>query len=268
MITAHGWTLWTKSKSGVVLPNVSGRNGIDKDEDFEEWYCDTWESLETLKPVRIVLVGLGASESAQRMTAWLATKGVEIDLPTFLGYRYANKMLVARRLEDRDQAHQLESARAGGTKRREAVRAERREALQRKADEFEMRGLWQDAVGVLERNSNSRYRKESAITFYKQRKRTLSTGRKTGALYKIEIADVGIIRIIFFPVAVDLCLDIFQELQEIIPFAWEPPPNATATERVHDQWFCRLNDNQWKEHRDSIAELVRRLDERWHDTTE
>ena len=96
----------------------------------------------------------------------------------------------------------------------------------------------------------------------------MSTGAKTRASHKIEIAAAGIIRIIFLPSAVDLCMDEFEELKLEIPFNRETPPNASTTKMVDEQWFCRLDHDQWHKHNSSIEKLVRLVDERWRKATE
>ena len=49
----------------------SGKHGIDKIDDFPAWYSqqefEGSESLESLKPLRMVLVGLGADDRTERM---------------------------------------------------------------------------------------------------------------------------------------------------------------------------------------------------------
>ncbi len=249
---------------GLIAEN-SGRRGIDAIANFEEWYDsnDNWDSLESLKPVRIFLVGLGADEPARRMADWLARKGVEIDLLTFLGYRHGDRMLLARQLERGDETQPPPRPPSQNTKKKE-----RQENLNRKLDEYGMRDLWQDAVAIVGYNANPSYRKNLGITFYNPKKRTLPTGVRTDGTHKIEIVGQGVIRIVFFPAAVDLCFDKFQELEETLSFESERPPNATTTERVSEQWFCRLDESGWREHKDRIAELVRLVDERWREAAE
>ena len=248
-----------------LIAENSGRRGIPEIGNFEEWYDsnDNWDSLESLRPVRIVLVGLGADEPARRMADWLARKGVEIDLLTFLGYRHGDRMLLARQLEGDN-----ETRKPPRTPSQNTTRKERQENLNRKLDEYGMGDLWQDAVAIVRYNSNPSYRKNSGITFYNPKKRTLPTGVTTDGTHKIEIAAQGIIRIIFFPAAIDLCFDKFQELEEVLSFERERPPNATTTERVSEQWFCRLDENGWRGHRERIADLVRLIDERWRAAAE
>ena len=52
-----------------LLSRESGRHGIERIEDFEEWYGQQFGEQEstTLRPLRIFRVGLGADERAERM---------------------------------------------------------------------------------------------------------------------------------------------------------------------------------------------------------
>ena len=268
---AVDYASWLDSQDDVELHSLicknSGRRGIPEIGNFEEWYDsnENWASLESLRPVRIVLVGLGADEPARRMADWLAAKGVDIDLLTFLGYRHGDRMLLARQLESGDEARK-QGRRARNASRRTAEG--RRGDIESKVDEYEMRDWWPDAVALLERNSRLSYTANLEITFYSRRSRTLSTGVQAWGTYKIEIVERGVIRIIFLPAAVDLCLDEFEELREVIPFNLERNPHPPPTERVSEQWFCRLDEAGWKKHKDSIAGLVRMVDERWRRAAE
>ena len=252
---------------GKLIAEHSGQREIDKVEDFESWYGQRWESMDSLKPIRIVLVGLGADEPAKRMADWLARKGVEIDLLTFLGYRHGDRMLLARQLESGDDAQKHERQEQSAS-RRAARRASRRDAIDRKVEEYGMQDWWSDAIAMLDRNSRPSYMANLGITFYQNKKRALSTGVIAHGSHKIEIVEPGVARIVFLPAAVDLCLDEFERLKQAIPFALEQPPNAPPTERVSEQWFCRLDEAGWQEHKDSIGRLVRLVDERWRAVAE
>ncbi|MCY4454040.1 MAG: endonuclease NucS [Immundisolibacterales bacterium] len=247
----------------------SGQHGIDDIENFEAWYDDhdNWDSLESLRPVRIVLVGLGADASARRMADWLAAKGADIDLLTFLGFRYGDRMLLARQLESGDEARKQEKQEQNAS-RRALNRAIRGDAIDVKIHEYGMRDWWLDAISVLEWNSKPSYRAKLGITFYKHRKRTLSTGARAAGSHKIEIVERGVARVIFFPAAVELCLNEFERLRQEVPFDLEAPGNAPVTEQVSEQWCCRLDESRWQEHRERIAELVRMVDERWRQVAE
>ncbi len=266
---AVDYVSWLESLEDADLHRLiaenSGQRGIVEIGNFEEWYDDRWQSLEVLRPIRIVLVGLGADEPARRMADWLAAKGVDIDLLTFLGFRHGGRMLLARQLESGDEARK-QGRRARNASWRTAEG--RRGDIESKVDEYEMRDWWPDAVALLERNFRLSYTANLGITFYSRRSRTLSTDVQAWGTYKIEIVERGVIRIIFLPAAVDLCLDEFEELREVIPFNLERNPHPPPTERVSDQWFCRLDEAGWRKHRESIAELVGLVDERWREAAE
>jgi len=254
---------------GKLVAENSGQRGIDKIENFEEWFDskDNWNSMESLRPVRIVLVGLGADEPAKRMAGWLAVKGVAIDLLTFLGYRSGNRMFLARQLESGDGAPE-------GKKRdqdvsRNAMKQEQwREALNKEIDRHRMRDWWDSVLLVLARNFKQDPKAGLAITFHTGKKLTLAGGIVANATHKIRIAGPGKVEILFFPAAVDLCLQEFEKLKRAIPFECEPPSNAPPTELVTEQWGCRLDEGGWTEHKERIAELVRLVDERWREAAE
>ena len=80
----------------------SGEGGIDRIEDFEEWYGENTDgqSLDSLRPLRLFLIGLGADDRTERMVRFLATNtGMDISLLTFHGFAYDGKTLLARQVE-------------------------------------------------------------------------------------------------------------------------------------------------------------------------
>ena len=162
-----------------LIGDNSGRGGIPEIGNFEEWYDsnDNWDSLESLRPVRIVLVGLGADEPARRMAEWLAGKGVEIDLLTFMGYRHGDRMLLARQLESGDDAPKPSHRPSERT-----TREERRKAIKLEVDEYKMRALWDDAETTSKVENNSPVLQEEIghYMFCHNKKRTLSTGVQNG----------------------------------------------------------------------------------------
>ena len=69
----------------------SGNNGIQKFEDFEQWYADTFggDDLSRLLPPRMVLVGLGIDPVAERMAQFISRGPVDLSVVTFQGFMYA-----------------------------------------------------------------------------------------------------------------------------------------------------------------------------------
>ena len=108
----------------------SGVDGIERIEDFEEWYGEHTEgqSLDSLRPLRLFLIGLGADDRTERMVRFLAENtGMDISLLTFHGFAYDGKTLLARQVE-------VEAAVDPGPRRARQYRSaeEKRELLKKK----------------------------------------------------------------------------------------------------------------------------------------
>ena len=81
------------------IAEQSGRLGVQKIDDFEEWYSRNYPEDSSLTPVRMVLIGLGVDKTTERMVNYLARSGVDISLLTFHGFKQDDKMLLARKVE-------------------------------------------------------------------------------------------------------------------------------------------------------------------------
>ena len=90
------------SEIGTLLAERSGKDGIERIGDFEEWYGS--QRGESLRPIRMVLVGLGLDASAHRMVSCLADRAADIRLVTFHGYAHDQEMLLARQVRAADDA--------------------------------------------------------------------------------------------------------------------------------------------------------------------
>ena len=79
------------------ISDKSGAHGID---DFEKWYTEnSWvEDLESLRPLRMFLVGLGVDDTTERMVNFLSNRNVDISLLTFYGFTYEGKTLLVRQV--------------------------------------------------------------------------------------------------------------------------------------------------------------------------
>ena len=81
------------------ISEQSGNLGIQKIDDFEEWYRENFADDATLTPLRMVLVGLGVDGPTERMVNYLVRSGVDISLLTFHCFEQDGKTLFARQLE-------------------------------------------------------------------------------------------------------------------------------------------------------------------------
>ena len=235
------------SELATLIAEQSGKHGITRIADFDEWYAS--QAGDALRPVRMVLVGLGMDVSAHRMVAYLAERGIDIRLLTFHGYMYGDSMLLAR---------QVRTAEDPFTPPRSGPSAG---DLNRKANEFGVAEVWQDAKASLDCSIRTYFTK-SGIT-YLQRTITLPDEIPVRASHSVAIDEPDTIRITFYPAAVDICQEQFEELKNSIPFEAEKPPNAPATRHAPNQWYCRLDEGSWHEGKARLIEFVRHVEDAW-----
>ena len=83
------------------IAEQSGRLEIKKIESFQEWYEERFPDNEPsdLLPPRLVLVGLGVDEDAERMARFLQAGKIDISVLTFYGFQHDGKTLLARQVE-------------------------------------------------------------------------------------------------------------------------------------------------------------------------
>ena len=86
---------------GALIEKHSGRHGVDRIEDFADWYRQEHpgESEFPLDRPRMVLVGLGVDDRARRVVNFLAESQVDIQLMTFYAFREDGKLFLARQIE-------------------------------------------------------------------------------------------------------------------------------------------------------------------------
>ena len=239
------------SELATLIAERSGADGINEISDFEEWYGS--QGGDSIKPVRMVLVGLGVDTSARRMVDYLADRRIEIELLTFHGYVSGDGMLLARQVRTAGDPH---------TSSTRGVRnVNRKVDLDRTAREQGVADVWQDAKESLDCSLRASYTK-SGVT-YKQRKITLSDDVRVGSSHSVTIDEAGKIRITLYPAAIELCHKRFEKLKEAISFEAEKPPNVPATGRAPHQWYCRLDEGSWHKGKALLIDFVRAVEDAW-----
>ena len=241
----------TETELATYIANHSGKNGVDKIDDFETWYGERQgKQLISLRPIKIELVGLGADDRAHRMVEFLVARGVDISLLAFHGYQCGDRMILVRQVERSVEGRDVP------TKQKE-----RRRTLAERARDLNIASLWQDAVKALGIASNG-YATRSGITFELPRI-TLPDEVNVYGSHSVVIDQSGKLRVTFYPAAVDVCWEQFQDKKETIPFKFEEPPNAPPTKRVSEQWYCLLDEKKWELHKEAIITLANDVHDAW-----
>ena len=230
----------------------SGVGGIDHIEDFEEWYGENTEgqSLDSLRPLRLFLIGLGADDRTERMVRFLAENtGMEISLLTFHGFTYDGKTFLAKQVE-------VEAATDPGPRRSYVSRAEKRERLAKRVEDSGMSETFGAAKDLFKENwprsSTSSGAYGLSIT-----------------LQRLSYARIGVwkggVTIVFFPRAKALCLDEFrQPVKEIRHDTW--PKNREPVEDPDTEVQFKFTAEEWEEHKERLSALTTAVYEAWENS--
>ena len=174
----------------------------------------------------MVLVGLALDASAHRMVSYLADRAIDIRLVTFHGY--------VQRPGDAVGQAGTGCGRYPYVGRRSAKRVRPETEGHRARSRGDLAGCTRIA-GL--QCSDVTTRKSASPTCSGRPPcpmACVSAGRTS-----VTIGEPGEIRITFYPAAVDLCHEEFEQLKCAIRFEAEKPTNAPATRRAASRWYCR-----------------------------
>ena len=227
-----------------LLSRESGRHGIERIEDFEEWYGQQFGEQEstTLRPLRIFLVGLGADERAERMVGFLANNsGMDISLITFHSFEYGGTTLLARHVHVEGVA----DAETHPVSRYVGV-AERRVRLDSRVEE----------KGVTELFSSVRDMFGQIWPTSRMRPTTRGLGIKLRRKSYARI-DVwkGKVNIVFYRRAKAACRDEFSQALATIPHeTW--PPKLEPLGDADPEIIFPLTAEDWEIHKETLTRLA------------
>ena len=247
---------------GALADHISERSGahdIEEIEDFQEWYVNRgFDDLDSLKPLRMFMVGLGADDRTERMVRFLAVNSsMDISLLTFHGFDYDGKTILAKHVEVEGPA-ESDRRPTGGY----VSTSEKRERLERRIEES---GVSEQFAAV--RSMFREHWPESSTSpqiygLSIQLRRQAGLGRRASYAY-IEVWKGGL-DIVFHSRTKKLCLDEFRpRLQEIRNDTW--PQNRDPLEDPSTSIQFKLNPQEWEEHRESLTTLVQSVYAAWQD---
>ena len=229
----------------------SGVGGIERIEDFEEWYGENTEgqSLDSLRPLRLFLIGLGADDRTERMVKFLAVNtGMDISLLTFHGFAYDGKTFLARQVE-------VEGAAESGPRRprRYLSTEEKRDLLKRKIENSGMSETFSAVDGMFEANWPGFSKYPTGLG--------LSIRFKNRSFARIDPWKGGV-TIVFFGRAKALCLDEFrQPVKEIRYETW--PRNREPLEDPRTEIHFLFTAEEWRQHKERLSALTTAVYEAW-----
>ena len=237
------------------IEQQSGNLGIEKIENFVNWYSKLRESydlpeggLESLIPPRMVLVGLGVDDTTERMVQFMASGGMDISLLTFHGFLTSDgKTLLARNVE-------VDSANV-------PVNPTRRSSSRNQIAQFEDRAA---EIGMLEILNGVRemFRKHFDYKAHYASRHRMRFNRDKHSYFFIEIdEDQKCLNVGFHPRAVDLAIDEFNQLEKgNIPSERSRASVATPTDRVnYEVRFPIYSLAEWNAHKGQLIDLTKSI---------
>ena len=249
-----------ESDLAALITENSGHSGIKKIEDFVELYRERFSgSLDSLRPLRMYLVGLGTDDVTRRMVDYLADHGIDISLLTFYGFEFTGNTLLAKQVQV--------------AAKEEVVPGRSREDMWRSLDVLAKdvgladlmtaaREMFSESWNEIVQGKYSEPHPEprkTGMTYYLS-KPTEVGGYTDNAFSSIEVDKAQkSIKVRFYPWAIDICKESFDQLDaKRMPFETRTPPNAQTTDRVKEEiLFSFSSVSEWEERRAKLAELAR-----------
>ena len=230
-----------------LISEKSGNLGIDKIHDFEDWYGQhgAGDGLESLRPIRTVLVGLGVDDTTERMVNFLAkNSGMDISLLTFYGFHDGNKTLLARQL------------RVGEPPPPQTPD----EILLERARGYGVSDLFSDVLEMFRNTWDSPRRRvpRHMLGVNLRLRRRPESGRRSSrpAYARVDPSEGGI-HVVFYPRAIDLCRQEFRPPIADIPFLTYPPNREHDPLGIPDtEIVFLLNAENWETHKQTLDGLA------------
>ena len=238
------------------ISDRSGEHGIENIEDFQKWYSRDFGELESLKPLRLFLVGLGTDDRTERMVRFLAdNSNMDISMLTFHGFVHDGKTLLAKQVEVEGAAELDRSL----TRRRVSL-SERRKRLERQIEESGVSDIFDAAKEMFEENWPGSSTRPGVHGLGIRLK-----GPRGWSWYARIGTGGGKVRLVFFPRAKALCLDEFRQPVQDIPYqTW--PRNREPLKDASTEIQFALTAEEWQTHRGTLYALTRAVYEVWEST--
>ena len=239
----------------------SGKHGIEKIEDFNEWYGQEFDGQdpESLRPLRMCLVGLGVDAKTERMVTFMAN-GMDISLLTFHAFAHDGRNFLAK------QVHvDAPDDPPPSTPKRRPTRAEKMQKLIEEVRENGVTDLFTAVRGMF--NENWRTLREvpgqRGLTL-KIRGAYGGKGHSPRSYGRISHGwGGGRVTLIFYPNAVGLCMDEFIRLSQKIPFKTSPANEDLTKGNVQAQFI--LTPDDWGTHKDELYALTKGVYAKWEE---
>ena len=244
----------TDDLSKHIMQN-SGEHGIDKIEDFQEWYAHGFGELESLKPMRLFLVGLGTDDRTERMVNFLASNsGMDISLLTFHGFTHDGKTILAKQVEVSGGS----GIEGNGTQ--PLTKEERWTLLKDRAEDNRVRELFIDVIKMFKGSWPESIHRPGKYRYSFWLRRRPGLGRPVSFAH-VDPED-GIVRLVFYSRTVELCPGKFRQITDQVKYVTYPR-NLDPLESAISEINFLLTADEWEAHKEKLTGLVQAVYEAW-----
>ena len=237
----------------------SGTGGIDEIEDFHELYDNLgFGDLESLKPLRMFLIGLGADDRTERMVRFLAeNSSMDISLLTFHGFDSGGKTILAKKV-----AVEAVAEPDRRPSRRYVSVSEKKAHLERRIEESAVPELFLQ-VRTMVRENWPELREVPAVYGLSLRLPNLTGPGGPTAYARIDPENERV-RLVFYPRSIELCRDEFSQSANKIQYeTWPKNKNPLNDPNTEVQFL--LTEENWERHEQGLTALVQSIYAAWQD---
>ncbi len=236
----------------------SDEHGIEKIEDFQDFYSQRFGELESLKPLRMFLVGLGVDDRTERMVRFLAENSkMDISLLTFHGFAHGDKTILAKRVEvegGEDSDSRLTRRRPG--------RAERQEQLNSRIERFDIRELFDGVKAMFQKNWPQAEQVSGTTSLSLRLPELADSGGQRRPYARIDATEGGV-RIVFYRRSVELLRDEFKRLSEDgLLGRWMGDLDGDGYLEAQ----FSLTADKWDTHEETLTTLTREVYKAWENS--
>ena len=249
------------AKLSALVSKSSEATATDRICNFQRWHeqqdfgnAEFTESEEPWKPIRMILVGLGVDDQAERMVRYLSGNGLDISLMTLHLFQNGDQTVLTKEME-------WNSSEIDGP-----INQDRWVLLNNLTGKLGVRHLFNEVNAMIKNNwpeVDLRPTKTGVgfrMTINRDSKQRLGLGR---------ISPVqGGVHLIFYRYreAVNSCVDMFRKTRQNVPFQTFPRNREPFDDPDVIHWEFPLKPDDWETHKDKLNTLTQTVYEAWQNS--
>ena len=258
------------------LSDRSGHSGTVKIANFAEWYDQKTGGLDPseMRPVRLVLVGVGEDDTTARVIKFLSEKGVDISLISFQAFENSGETLLARQVSVEPPEQPVSATSVRTARKIERMTALLERIHQRGIDWPEVTEMWNSGRSMMAQAFDiHRELADGRDRDWARYRLNFQIWRRRHSAAAIEVdPDEDVFKVIFFAPYTDLCKEQFEQAarewqaKNMYFSTWDPyiaEPGIVEFPRVDGEDHCPelkfglRTLKEWTDHKDILENLAK-----------